>query len=303
MANAGKLCHGAYPVYPFHGLIFAYMGPPEKKPLFPMLDLYNDPNLSVEPGIERGATWDCNWMQINENAMDPVHTSWLHVVTTGTQRGFSDDVGIVPVLQWVTTDFGMQYIACRRVNDFVWVRVVDKLMPTSGLVAASDARAEQDKFSQPPNHCTFIVPIDDYNTRRLYFLFNEHRNPLQPVHRMRGFAQANDRSYEERQRRPGDYDVMTSQGPIAVRQYENLTTTDTGVIMLRNMILDGIRAVQEGRDPVGVNRDPNKIIHTRAQNTVLRVPPAETPEADEALLKELGRNVAAGEPYYRLQAV
>jgi hypothetical protein len=96
---------------------------------------------------------------------------------------------------------------------------------------------------------------------------------------------------------------MTSQGPIAVRQYENLTTTDTGVIMLRNMILDGIRAVQEGRDPVGVNRDPNKIIHTRAQNTVLRVPPAETPEADEALLKELGRNVAAGEPYYRLQAV
>ena len=40
MANAGKLCHGAYPLFVFAGLIFAYMGPPGKQPPFPMLDVY-----------------------------------------------------------------------------------------------------------------------------------------------------------------------------------------------------------------------------------------------------------------------
>ena len=46
MANAGKICHGAYPLFIFHELIFAYMGPPELKPPFPMLDLYENPHIS-----------------------------------------------------------------------------------------------------------------------------------------------------------------------------------------------------------------------------------------------------------------
>ena len=33
------LCHGAYPVIEYKGLIFAYFGPPEQKPAFPLLDV------------------------------------------------------------------------------------------------------------------------------------------------------------------------------------------------------------------------------------------------------------------------
>ena len=32
-----RLCHGAYPVHEAHGLVFAYMGPPEQMPAFPDL--------------------------------------------------------------------------------------------------------------------------------------------------------------------------------------------------------------------------------------------------------------------------
>jgi hypothetical protein len=59
-------------------------------------------------------------------------------------------------------------------------------------------------------------------------------------------------------------------------------------------VRDGIRAVQEGRDPMGISRDPNDRIRTRTQNTFLPVRVAATPEADVELLKRIGREVAEG---------
>jgi hypothetical protein len=140
----------------------------------------------------------------------------------------------------------------------------------------------------------WVLPVDNHNSKRMYLRFNDHRNPLRPIQRAMNFGQANDRPYEERQRYPGDYDMMMSQGKIAIHAYENLTPTDYGVIGLRAMLREGMQAVSEGKDPLGINRDPNYRIRTRTQNTFLRVPPAATPEADVALLKEIGRQVAAG---------
>jgi len=303
MANAGKLCHGAYPVFVFHELIFAYMGPPELKPPFPMLDLYTDPDITVEPGRERSCNVECNWLQITENGQDPIHTAWLHAITTGTQRGFSDEMGIIPVMQWVETENGMQYTATRRVGDNVWVRVNDRMMPNYGLIAPSDEHADKENISQPANHATWVVPTDDYNTKRLYLMFNDRRNPIRPLQRRLGFGQSAERPYAERQRRPGDYDMFVSQGPIAIRDHERLTSTDYGVIAIRKLTLDGIRAVQEGRDPLGIYRDPNHVIRTFAQNTIVRVPPAETPEADAILLKKIGREIAHSELLHTLAPV
>ena len=50
LAHGGRICHGAYPVQLFQDVVFAYMGPPEAEPLFPMLDLYDHPHISVESG-------------------------------------------------------------------------------------------------------------------------------------------------------------------------------------------------------------------------------------------------------------
>jgi hypothetical protein len=203
-------------------------------------------------------------------------------------------VGIVPVMQWVQNDTGMHYIACRRVkdSDLVWVRVNDKLMPNSGLIPPNDESAKTEGTSQRPYSLTWVVPIDDYNSLRMYLVLNDDRNPLRRVQRERGFGQIGDRPYAERQRVPGDYDVTVSQGPIAIHAYEHLTSTDYGVIALRNLLREGIRAVAEGKDPVGIVRDPRAKIRTRGQNTIVRVPHAATPEEDALLLKRIGREVA-----------
>ena len=298
LANGGRICLGAYPTHVFADLVFAYMGPPERKPAFPMLDLYEAAHITVESGFEKDCVNECNWLQIHENAMDPVHTAYLHVLTTGAQRGFSDRMGIVPIMQWVQNENGMHYIASRRVkdSDLVWIRVVDTFMPNYGLVPPSDD-VQKENISQLPYVATWVVPIDNHNSKRLHVLFNDERNPLKT--RVRGFGQANDRSYAERQRHPGDYEVTTGQGRIAIHAYENLTSTDYGVIALRQMIRENIRAVAEGRDPVAVTRDERAKLRIRSQNTFVRAPQAATPEADVALLKSIGREIAEGDQLYR----
>jgi nitrite reductase/ring-hydroxylating ferredoxin subunit len=301
MANAGKLCHGAYPLFIFHELIFAYMGPPEKKPPFPMLDIYDNPHITVQPGPGRVSYTKCNWMQMKENAVDPVHTAYLHAMITGTQRGFSDSMGIVPVMQWLPSENGMYYIASRRVGDLVWVRVNDALMPNYGLIPPPEQSAAKENIAQPARVQTWVVPIDDHNLKRVYLLFNDDRDPMKPELRGRMFAW--DRPYEEAQRSPGDHEMIESQGPTTIHSTENLTPTDYGVIAFRQLVRDGIRAVQEGRDPVGIHRDPAARIRTRSQNTILRVPSAATAEADVQLLKAVGREVAEGDYLQRLSPV
>src|SRR5882672_1675817 len=62
-----------------------------------------DPSITVEPGVARTGFVDCNWLQIQENGNDPAHTAFMHVLMTGTQRGFSDEMGVLPVMQFEKT--------------------------------------------------------------------------------------------------------------------------------------------------------------------------------------------------------
>jgi hypothetical protein len=232
--------------------------------------------------------------------MDPVHVAYLHAMMTGAQRGFSENAGIIPLLQFMQNETGMNYISTRRIDDeTAWIRVNDRMMPNIGIVSAND-EVRPVNTSRRPYIMVWIIPIDDYNNKRLYLMLNDERDPIRPVQAMEGFGQTGERPYEERQRHPGDYDMMVSQGPITIHASENLTSTDYGVIGMRQMIREGIRAVQEGRDPVGIVRDPNKVIRTRGQSTVVRVPKAATPEEDEQLLKKVSREVADQELFNTL---
>jgi hypothetical protein len=103
------------------------------------------------------------------------------------------------------------------------------------------------------------------------------------------------RTFEDRQRQPGDYEALVTQRPIAVHALEHLAWSDTGVVMFRKAIRDGIRAVQKGEDPMPQLTAANGVIPTFARSTILRVPPAPTPEADRELLRATARRVIAGE--------
>ena len=65
-----RFYHGAYPVHEYKGLVFAYLGPPDKKPPFPILDTFEQPGDRLVP---YSITYDCNWVQTSENSMDPAH--------------------------------------------------------------------------------------------------------------------------------------------------------------------------------------------------------------------------------------
>ena len=64
--------------------------------------------------------------------------------------------------------------------------------------------------------------------------------------------------------------------------------------MLRNMVRRGIRAVQNGQDPEHVMWKDGQVIPTYSNHTVIRVPKAPMPEAEEQLLRDTGRRVAEG---------
>ncbi len=284
-----RLCHGAYPTHEFGGLVFAYMGPPEHRPSFPRYDTFEVPGMRLHPAAR--FELPCNWLQVKDNSMDPVHTSFLHAISSGYH--FTEAFGELAELEWQERPYGMIYIATRRVGDFVWVRICDFMAPNVHQFTREIEEAKAERVAWRPVVIRWAVPVDD--TRTVNFELAQvdpawgltAEQIAQP-----GFGQSADRPYEERQRHPGDYDAQASQRMIAVHDLEHLASTDRGVIMLRKILRDDMAALEGGAAPRGLALPPDAVIATHCQDTVLRVPPG--PD-DSARLREVGRRVAAGD--------
>jgi 5,5'-dehydrodivanillate O-demethylase len=61
-----------------------------------------------------------------------------------------------------------------------------------------------------------------------------------------------------------------TQGPICDRTQERLSSTDCGVILLREVMFREMKKVQQGQDPMGVIRDPanNPFIDTHLLESI-----------------------------------
>ena len=64
----------AYPLEVKAGLIFAYLGP-TPAPLLPNWDVFSLDGVIRDIGYTE---LPCNWLQCQENSLDPVHSEWLH---------------------------------------------------------------------------------------------------------------------------------------------------------------------------------------------------------------------------------
>ena len=283
-----RLFHGAYPVHEHAGLVFAYMGPPDKRPPFPVLDTYDLPGYQL---VARAPTlWECNWLQVKENSMDPAHLAFLH--TLPGSEGFTQDLKELGEWDWMPTPIGMVYTDTRRQGDRVWVRVADFILPNiHQFPPNADPMAQRNSISRPLA-TTWAVPLDDTHTMQIgYYHFPGGKE----LRRGAGFGQDGSRSYAERQRVPGDYDAQVSiHGGVARHGLEHLATTDRGITMLRNMIRRGIRAVRNGE----ILEQP--ILHNASaiptychDRVVLGIAPAPTPEDDRRVLREVAHNVVA----------
>ena len=269
-----KVAQPAYPALEFGGLVFAYMGPPDREPLFPRFDILerNGLELFAYRNLSRGAVAACNWLQIQENAMDPIHTAFLHSTISGRQ--FTDIYATLPQLDFVETDYGMKYLRTAKLpSGRTFIRVQEAFTPNMRSIA--DNLTPDRPHSEDASLIGWWVPVDDTHTLGFHI---EAFDP-QDKDKVSTFAKAKEgrtagtqeqhRDYVDTQRHPDDKEAQISQRPIAVHALEHLGTTDRGVIMFRKLLRRAIRDVREGRDPQNVFRDSQRsLIAVAAGNTV-----------------------------------
>ena len=287
-----RLCHGAYPTHEYNGIVFAYMGPPDQVPPFPLFDSYEREGYRMIPG--KKYDYPCNWLQILENAMDPVHTSFLHTIVSGSQ--FTEEFGVIPELDFIETPTGMIYIATRRMGDNVWVRMVENIMPNLQQVAPIWETGQNPHEFDGPMMSRWIVPQDDTHTMLLEFRHISVTDESTPAwwadrEQMLPAQLPITENLEDQQRQPSDYEAQVSQRPIAIHGMEHLGATDRGITMFRKLVKDGIQAVQEGRDPDVLSRD-EKPQSTYCNDTVVYSPAVGSVEEDIKSMREIGRKLA-----------
>lgn len=291
-----RLYHGAYPVEEAHGVVFAYLGPPDRRPPLPIYDSYSRPGFRLGPGQKY--FYPCNWLQIMENAMDPAHTAFLHTIVSGAL--FTDEFGVLPELDFIETPIGMIYVATRRVGDNVWARMVEAILPNLQQVAPIWENGRRAHRFNGPMMSRWIVPLDDTNTMLIELRHVSETEPtpewwVDRKQMLPGQLAAD--SYNAGQLRPGDYEAQVSQRPIAVHGLEHLASTDRGITMFRKQLRQGIRDVEAGRDPAHLCRNAGTAIATYCNDTVVQCAPETTPELDKLAMRATGRRLA--ESYLR----
>jgi phthalate 4,5-dioxygenase len=146
----------AYETAEAGGVVWAYMGPAEKKPALPKMEWMGLPadHVHVSRWLQRS-----NWVQGMEGELDTAHISFLHVsgsMGDTLSRGATLAQDGAPVIFVKDTDYGFFYAARRRFeNQFYW-RISHWLLPMWSAV--------------PPTpdfyfgHGRGWSPVDDYMT-------------------------------------------------------------------------------------------------------------------------------------------
>jgi nitrite reductase/ring-hydroxylating ferredoxin subunit len=289
-----KLCHAAYPVKEYRGLVFGYFGPPEEIPEFPVYDSYDIPGDKL---VSYCITYPCNWLQVHENVMDPAHAVFLH--TRVTFSHFTDAWGLLPEMEFRETPTGMIYITTRRTEDGVWVRSNDIIMPNLAQVGYVLEGGDRLKEFGRVGITRWTTPIDNETCRIIGWRhFHPDVNPDGlhneadcGIEKVDFFGQSGDRPYTERQRLPGDFDAQVSQRPIANHNLEHLTVCDKGVMMLRRLLRKELRKIESGERPNVSSVKSNGAIPTYCHDTVMDICKPGSGDDNELLLR-IGREVS-----------
>jgi len=259
----------SYPVEELGGLIFAYLGP-RPTPLLPRWDLL------VMQGVTRdiGRTVvPCNWLQIMENSLDPVHVEWLHIY-------FSDYVlerlGRPDLKRGTVTDNSGRVLPeyrHKRIGFSLFEHGIIKRRILEGTTEQDDLWAVGHPVVFPLLLKTgytfqFRVPVDDEQTMYLYYscyqpkagieVKRQHEREV-PVYDVpiAGVDKNGQPEWGLLDNNSGqDIAMWYTQGAISDRSQEHLGLSDRGIILYRQMLKDNLAKVLEGGDPINTFRDP-----------------------------------------------
>ena len=247
-----------YPVQERYGLVWAYMGPPDRKPVLPRYEcletleagefLETDDN-SIGGGGPR--IIPCNWLQHYENLVDPFHVVILHSSFSGTQ--FVEQMAVMPEVTWDTQDLSVRTLSLRRLPDGKTLRRISEAgLPTLRVIPSPRIG----RYGRVES-IGWVLPIDDHSFR--IYVVGRVREAGE-LYRMRSRLNGKlweELTEEEHQRFPGDYEAQVHQGNIAWHSEEHLATSDRGIVMLRRLLQKQLDAISEGADPAGVSFDPD----------------------------------------------
>ena len=256
-----------YPVEERYGLVFAYMGPPDRKPVLPRYDILED----LAEGEQyqqviggQGATGDdsfevlpYSWLHMNDNVLDPFHVQVLHSTFTVVQ--FAAEFKVMPTCDFVPVEDGVYYSAHRKLDDG---RDVDRISHwiSPNIMSVPSIRMD----AGPSTGVSWVVPADDGSYFQVF---------VQKVREKRPFQLAIDgklwgeKTEAERQSVPGDFEAQVGQGTVSLHSEEHLAQSDRGIVMQRRFLEQQMKLVAAGGDPAGVIFDPEKaVIHVRSGN-------------------------------------
>ena len=255
----------SYPVEEVGGMLWAWMGP-EPRPMVPRWEAF------VKEGV-RDIGWailPCNWLQIMENSLDPVHVEWLHSYFTNyvlERLGQNDeadhdgDAGAFWRLHAVVRRherIGFDVLE----HGIVKRRVLEGDEPDNanwriGHVICFPNMLRQDQIR---------VPMDDDHT--LYWWYNVHKKRPGdadqqsrdiPVYKvpLPGVDAEGLPLWDVMDNNSGqDNWAWSSQGPITPRWTEHLGESDKGIILYRRLLREQMKIVEQGGDPMNTFRDP-----------------------------------------------
>ena len=272
---------GAYPAFEYRGLVFAWLGPPDQMPKFPVYDTFELPDMELVP---YRAPFRCNWLQVLDAIVDPIHTSFLH--SSISREQFSAGFGEIGRIDFFDRTPWLIGTNTRRVDDNVWFRVNEVVLPNftqAGAAFAADGTRQ--RYYGRTAFVRWVVPIDDENTMALaWACFGERGDPpawnTPQGPELIEQGEVFDRPYEQRQRFPADAEAVEGMGRITVHDEENLAPSDKGVALMRRRLRQQIRAVAAGEQPLRVTDLGPISVPTYGGDTVLTLP--HDGEADES---------------------
>lgn len=301
--------HGAYPAFERSGLVFAYMGPPEEKPEFPEYDAYQLPEDTKLVGFSH--IYQCNWLQVFENLIDPVHTSFLHsgeMTADGTDASAKDGIAApqafysdLQVVNWRPTrnGHGACFISGRRVDDdVVWTRSSELVFPNLVQIPSVFSSAHEAR------HATLCmsrwhVPVDD--SHMIIFGWRHFNNQIDKygdgreedcgVDKCDFIDGQSQRPYDVGQRAPGDWEAINGQRAIAVHELENPAGSDVGVYLCRKLLRDLVRGEAPKLTERPMSDDGSQTLHSYGHDSAVRLPRHEDREKDRELIGEIGLKI------------
>ncbi|GGF39958.1 phenoxybenzoate dioxygenase [Youhaiella tibetensis] len=244
-----------YPLEERYGLIFAYMGPPERKPVLPRYEVLE--NLAEGEFLETDDSSigsggpvivDCNWLQHYENVLDPFHVPILHGSFSGDQ--FNAKMSLMPRVTFHYTPRGVSSLQLRDLEAGEHQRITEAVVPTIRAVASPVATVDG-----PCSLLGWVLPIDDTSFRIYSVGRVSEAGTLAKIRSKYAGKYWHELTEAEHQKLPGDYEAQVGQGAITYHSEENLTSTDQGIGMLRRILRRQVDAVASGNDPMGVAFD------------------------------------------------